>query len=551
MRLISTIKIKKILGYLHRFKILRYLRYKQINFYSSKKTSNYDSNVPLEKVKLNIGIKKKKLKFLICTISGDNFLIRLFDNLFYVTLKLLKIDVSLLKCGKSLPLCHVSNYSLISKLKEDQDRLCELCTKGFSTEFGRHNKDTVNLRDYIDTKVVIKTNKIVNKINHKNVFNFKTIPNYINENVKSAFIRFNGSSEYNIHEIKNLEIIREYYKSALIFDYSFKKLLKKKKFNRIISHHGIYIPHGIILSVAKLKKVSTYVWQPGYRKNSVVVVKNHNVHTYFPKTKSWNKFNFDIKKQNRIKKYLRSRVNAVDSWLSFNIKTNNKTIFTNNNPTYLMALNVDWDAIVHFKSLAFKNMFDWVKFTVDYFVRNKDKNLIIRAHPAELLGNVPSSLTADKYLKSIYPKLPKNIKFISSFSSLNTYDLCKQSDVILVYSSKISIEIATLGKPVIVSGEGWIKNKNITHDIKSVNEYEKYLDKNVSLLNKKSKKNKMKSLKFAYFYFFKKMFKFNNIQYFKNKFPKYRALVLNRTNNLVLENTLIDLVKTMVKNKDT
>ena len=138
-----------------------------------------------------------------------------------------------------------------------------------------------------------------------------------------------------------------------------------------------------------------------------------------------------------------------------------------------------------------------------------------------------------------------------SFSSLNTYDLCKQSDVILVYSSKISIEIATLGKPVIVSGEGWIKNKNITHDIKSVNEYEKYLDKNVSLLNKKSKKNKMKSLKFAYFYFFKKMFKFNNIQYFKNKFPKYRALVLNRTNNLVLENTLIDLVKTMVKNKDT
>mgnify|MGYP001196623226 CR=1 FL=1 len=200
MRLISTIKIKKILGYLHRFKILRYLRYKQINFYSSKKTSNYDSNVPLEKVKLNIGIKKKKLKFLICTISGDNFLIRLFDNLFYVTLKLLKIDVSLLKCGKSLPLCHVSNYSLISKLKEDQDRLCELCTKGFSTEFGRHNKDTVNLRDYIDTKVVIKTNKIVNQINYKNVFNFKTIPDYINENVKSAFIRFNGSSKYNIHE---------------------------------------------------------------------------------------------------------------------------------------------------------------------------------------------------------------------------------------------------------------------------------------------------------------------------------------------------------------
>ena len=551
MLFFNTIKIKKIIGYLYRFKILKNLRYLQINFYSSKKTSNYNPNVSLEKVKLNINVKKKNLKFLICTISGDNFLIRLFDNLFYITLKLLKIEVSLLKCGKSLPLCHVSNYSLISEIKKDQEKLCELCTKGFSTEFGSYDRDIVNLRDYIDKRNIVKINKLLKKINHKNVFNFKNVPSYINENVQSAFIRFNGSSQYNKNDINNLVIIKEYYKSALIFDYSFKKLLKHKKYNRIISHHGIYIPHGIILSIAKLKKISAYVWQPGYRKNSIVVVKNHNVHTYFPKTKKWNKFVFDEIKQNRIKKYLRSRVNAVDNWLSFNVKINRKTIFKNDNTTYLMALNVDWDAVVHFRSLAFNNMFDWLKFTVDYFTRNPNKNLIIRAHPAELLGNVPSSISAEKYLKSIYPVLPKNIKFINSFSSLNTYDLCKQSDVLLIYSSKISIEIATLGKPVIVSGEGWIKNKNITHDIKSPKEYEILLNKSIKFLNKKSKKNKIKSLKFAYFYFFRKMFKFNNIQYFRNKLPRYKSLILNRTNNIVLENTLIDLVKNMIKNRDT
>ena len=281
------------------------------------------------------------------------------------------------------------------------------------------------------------------------------------------------------------------------------------------------------------------------------MVKNHNVHTYFPKTKNWNKFFFDEIKQNRIKKYLRSRINFPGNWLSFNIKTNSKTIFKNRKPTYLMALNVDWDAVVHFKSLAFKNMFEWLKFTVDYFERNKNKNLIIRAHPGELLGSVPSSITADEYLKSYYPNLPKNIKLINSFSSLNTYDLCKQSDVILVYSSKISIEMASLGKPVIVSGEAWIKNKGITHDVKSAKDYELFLNKNDHQLTKKSKQNKIKSLKFAYYYFFKKMFKFSNIQYFKNKFPRYKALVLNRKNNFVLENTLIDLVKKMINNKDT
>ncbi len=58
----NTIKIKKIIGYLYRFKILKILRYFQINFYSSKKTSNYNPNVSLEKVKLNINVKKKKFK---------------------------------------------------------------------------------------------------------------------------------------------------------------------------------------------------------------------------------------------------------------------------------------------------------------------------------------------------------------------------------------------------------------------------------------------------------------------------------------------------------
>lgn len=551
MLLIKTIQIKKIIGYLYRFKKFNILRHFLMDFYSSRKTSNYNINVPFEKIKFSSNIKKDKIKFLICTISGDNYIIRLFDNLFYITLKLFKIDVSILKCGKSLALCNVSNYSLISSMKKDQEKLCYLCTKGFSSEFDQYGKDVLTVKDYIDRKIITDANKIVNKINSKNVFKIKNISSYINENTKSAFIRFNGSSIFNLNDPKNIKIIKEYYKSALIFEYAFKKLLRTKKFNRIICHHGIYIPHGIILSIAKLKKISTYVWQPGYRKNSVVVVKNNNVHSYFPKTKKWNKFKFDTLEQNRIKKYLRSRVNAADNWLNFNTKSQKKIIFSNDNPTYLMALNVDWDAVVHFKSLSFNNMFDWLKFTVDYFINNPNKNLIIRAHPAELLGNVPSSLSAEKYLKSIYTTLPSNIRFISSFSSLNTYDLCQQSDVLLVYSSKISIEIATLGKPVIMSGEGWIKNKNIIHEAKSAKEYKKYLDKNIKFLNKKSKKNKLGSLKFAYFYFFKKMFKINNIQYFRNKFPRYKALVLNRTNSVVMDNTLIDLVKTMIKNKDT
>ena len=62
---------------------------------------------------------------------------------------------------------------MISKLKEDQEKLCELCTKGFSTEFGEDNKDVINLGKYIDKRIIIKINKILKEINYKNIFNFK------------------------------------------------------------------------------------------------------------------------------------------------------------------------------------------------------------------------------------------------------------------------------------------------------------------------------------------------------------------------------------------
>ena len=79
----------------------------------------------------------------------------------------------------------------------------------------------------------------------------------------------------------------------------------------------------------------------------------------------------------------------------------------NINGNYLLALNVDWDAKLHFKKSIFKDMFELIDFTIDYFIQNPKKRLVIRSHPGEFLGNVPTSFSVEDYISNKFGKLPK------------------------------------------------------------------------------------------------------------------------------------------------
>ncbi len=89
----------------------------------------------------------------------------------------------------------------------------------------------------------------------------------------------------------------------------------------------------------------------------------------------------------------------------------------------------------------------------------------------------------------------------------------------------MSIEFACSGIPVICCGAAWIKNKNLTFDPKNKSEYIKYLDFNLKEIKNIQKSKKEKALKFAYYYFFKKMIKVNLISLSNYRWPRRIAKV--------------------------
>ena len=537
------LNFKKNISNLKSKKLFLYARLLWENFKTKFRSSNY----LYFKKQLENSFKSqfvKKENILICTFSGTNYLIKMIDKLFYISLKIKGYNIFILECGKSLNLCQISDYTFFktNNYKKHQSKICNYCKKGFDIDFNDNFFSKINL------KKKLKNVKFSEKKNILHNLNFSE--RKFDEIIYSAVIRFMGKSEINPNtkDLKSLK--KEYVLSGLIFLYNFNEILKKYKITKMINHHGIYLPHGLILHLAIVRNIDCYTWHQAYRNNSITVYKNDNQHNFFQKLKKWDNFEFLTKNKIQIINYLKSRFNQDHDWIKFQTtKYKKKILKQKNKQTYMMATNVSWDAQIHYKKNFFKNMEEFIIYTIKYFEKNLEKKLIIRAHPGELLGQVPSSNKVEEIIKKKFTSVPPNVTIISSSDDTNTYEVADKSDVVIVYASKIAIELASFGKPVICCGEAWIKNKGITFDPKNKKEFLKLLNKDPEYLKKISFIKKNLALKFAYYFFFKRTFKIN---YIKNSlFPKRKLDIKNLINKKYKNDKEFDyLLKCILNKKD-
>lgn len=436
-------------------------------------------------------------------------------------------SVEFLVCNKSIKVCMLTKFKDIEPKKladfnVEQPR-CKNCFSDNSLRFLKTFKFKVNeIGGELDVKEIKKLEKQSLNLSIDQIIKYKTSEGInLGEDSLANCLRYFGKGNLNDEKHEN-EILRKFFYSSLVTYNSLKKIFTKN-FDLIIMSHGIYSPHGIINKFSNHKKISSYIYLPSYRKGTFIFSKNETYHKTMlqqPENLWNNKLN---KKQISIlKEYIKGRSTGKYDWIWFN-KENNfnlKDIYKKNNidksqKKILLLTNVIWDARLHYDSNAFDSMIDWVLKTIKFY-QSRPEQLIIRIHPAENTGAIPSRQKVKDEINKKFPYLSKNIKIIDADSHDSTYELIKISDLVLVHSTKASIEAAYMGKQVIVAGEAWIKNKEISYDPKNENEYFKLLS-NQKLIKKKNFKEIAE--RFAYFFFFKKMIKIEEIVIDKkNKF---------------------------------
>jgi len=80
----------------------------------------------------------------------------------------------------------------------------------------------------------------------------------------------------------------------------------------------------------------------------------------------------------------------------------------------------------------------------------------------------------------------------------------EQCDTVIIYNTKTGIEASSMGIPVIVAGEAWIRNKGFTLDASSPQEYGALLDQ-LPLSKRLSSDQLERARKYAFHFFFRRM----------------------------------------------
>ena len=221
---------------------------------------------------------------------------------------------------------------------------------------------------------------------------------------------------------------------------------------------------------------------------------------------SWN-----LQVEQQLLEYLKSRWQGTMDWVSFLEnpqfdlhKISNEIGVDFSKPTVGLLTNVIWDAQLHYPANAFRGMVDWVLQTISYFSKHPDLQLLIRVHPAELTGIVPSRQLIVEEIRTAFPELPQNVFIVPSESKVSTYAAMLQCDAVIIYGTKTGVELTSMGVPVIVAGEAWIRNKGITLDANSPEEYFRFLD--LLPLRKRMEETQIqRARKYAYHFFFRRM----------------------------------------------
>lgn len=315
-------------------------------------------------------------------------------------------------------------------------------------------------------------------------------------------------------------VLRRYLEAAELTQRVMERVATTQAIDVACFHHGIYVPQGIIGEVLRQHRIRVVNWNVAYREKCFIFSHTETYHHSLmtEPVATWENVQLTPALDEKISAYLASRHHGSKDWISFNRapqedidKIYQQHQIDPAKPAIALLTNVVWDAQLHYRTNVFPNMIDWVLKTIAYFSKRPDLQLIIRIHPAERKGTIPSRQPMAEEIARAFPNLPENIIVIRPEDSTSTYVVTSLCNAAIIFGTKTGVELVTTGMPTIVAGEAWIKNKDLTIDPTTEANYYAALD-TLPLASRLEQSTIARAKKYAYHFFYRRMIPVQAIQ---------------------------------------
>ena len=454
-------------------------------------------------------------KILIATSMGCYEHAVIVESTLAVALTLRKAKVDILLCDRAIPCCQMTkifNVSPDDLLSLDDTPRCDSCIKKGIAGFKPLDLKVSWFSEYLDPDDVLRAQEVSKTLGMDKIATYRENGIAIGEHALAGALRYYARGDLN-NEARAEPLLRRYFKASLLTAMAMQNLLLQNPYDCAVFHHGIYVPQGIIGEVCRNFGVRVVNWNPSYRKQTFIFSHDDSYHHTMitEPTAEWEDIRWNKKREKKITDYLKSRWSGSQDWIWFHekpyedIEKIQKELGMHfDKPTIGMLTSVMWDAQLHYNSNAFENMLDWMLTTIEYFSGRPDLQLLIRIHPAEVTGLIPSRQKMSDEIKAHFNSLPENVRVIPPDSHISTYAVIEKCNAVIIYNTKTGIEISAMGIPVIVAGEAWIRNKGFSMDASSPSDYVSIL-KSLPTSERLSESQLLRARKYAYHFFFRRM----------------------------------------------
>lgn len=455
---------------------------------------------------------------LIAAGNGGNLPGTTLETMLATALTLRGAKVHALLCDSALPACWECDSTLYPNLRRFTDKgpladLCGTCFKPGAQSYRSLGIPVLSLGAFLSKEDREEAGKLSRSLNISKIQNYRHDGMAVGEHALAGALRFFARGDLD-NEPGGEPVLRRYFEAALLTARATEKALRQGSYAAVVCTHGIYVPHGLIGEAARKAGIRLVNWNVAYRKRCFIFSHGDTYHHTLMNepVETWENMAWTTEMEKKILAYLKARTEGTkEDWVWFH----DKPVFDMGaigkdlgldptKPCIGLLTNVIWDAQLHYPANAFPSLTDWALRTIDYFAKRPELQLIIRIHPAEIRGFLKSRQLMAEEIRKRFPALPKNVFVIPPESQYSTYALMGACDSVLIYGTKTGVELASMGIPVIVAGEAWIRNKGVTRDAASAEDYFRILD-SLPVGRRMDPAMLQRARKYAYHFFFRRM----------------------------------------------
>jgi hypothetical protein len=428
-------------------------------------------------------------RVLVATSVGGHLGVSTIDGALVVALTLRGARPTVLLCDGAMPACmacEISWYPRLDRFVADGPRkdLCRHCFAPAAARMEELGTPVVRFGDVLGDEDRAEARTLAAAPALDDVARFVVDDLPVGEHAWAGALRFFARADLR-DEPHGDAVVRRFLEAAILAGRAALRVLERGGFDCVVAHHGLYVPQGLLTAAAQRLGIRVVSWNPAYRRQSFIFSHGDSYHRTMlaEPAARWSEIPWSDARERRIVDYLESRKTGAEDWIWFHrdplldgSAITAQLRLDPSRPRIGLLTSVAWDAQLHYDGRAFPSMIDWLLETVRHFASRPDLQLVVRVHPAEVHGFVPSRQRAADEIRRAFPELPPNVVVVPPEARVSTYALLAGCDAALIHSTKMGVELASMGIPVIVAGEAWIRGKGIAIEPTSREEYFAALD---------------------------------------------------------------------------